>query len=276
MDGWVATTQRQRLFHSPIDKCKINIKIYNGANKRKVWPVKSASAVPGPLFLSSGADLLARGNFNWSGSFIPFPFSRDESSLKRTPPLVRVRLSVEYRVHSRQMLCVGGSAIPLGWSFLSIAKVPMAWQPTDVWMVDIELPAGTRVEYKYVILEEQDWTRQVNEAAEGRVEYSYRTAPDASPPDVQRITKQMAIVAWQAGPNRVLQVPSENELSSLKMGEGPVHRIPPPSFVGQTYSTQAAKESSTREVWERLSIDENGRPFLERHDVWGTGESPRR
>ncbi len=30
-----------------------------------------------------------------------------------------------------------------------------------------------------------------------------------SPPDVQKITKQMAIVAWQPGPNRLLQVPTE-------------------------------------------------------------------
>jgi hypothetical protein len=58
-----------------------------------------------------------------------------------------VRLAVDYRVHSRQMLCIGGSQIPFGWSFLSIAEV--------------ELPAGTKVEYKYVILEEQDWTQQV-------------------------------------------------------------------------------------------------------------------
>lgn len=45
--------------------------------------------------------------------------------------------------------------MPLGWSFLSIAKVPMSWTPGDVWTCEIELPAGTRVEYKYVILEEQ-------------------------------------------------------------------------------------------------------------------------
>lgn len=43
--------------------------------------------------------------------------------LAHSPIHHRVRLEVEYRVHSRQMLCVGGSAIPLGWSFLSIAKV---------------------------------------------------------------------------------------------------------------------------------------------------------
>ena len=50
---------------------------------------------------------------------------------------------------------------------------------------------------------------QVNELAEGRVEYSYRMEPETAPPDVQKITKQMAIVAWQPGPNRVLMVPTE-------------------------------------------------------------------
>jgi hypothetical protein len=76
-------------------------------------------------------------------------------------PAYRVRLAVDYRVHSRQMLCIGGSQIPFGWSFLSIAKVPASWNPGDVWAVEVELPAGTKVEYKYVILEEQDWTQQV-------------------------------------------------------------------------------------------------------------------
>jgi hypothetical protein len=52
----------------------------------------------------------------------------------------------------------------------------------------------------------QDWTSQVSEDAEGIVSFSYRTQPD-EPPDVQTIQKQMAIVAWQPGPNRVVQVP---------------------------------------------------------------------
>lgn len=52
-------------------------------------------------------------------------------------PLVRVRLSVHYRVHSRQMLCIGGSQIPLGWSFLSIAKVPMTWNSGDIWTCEV-------------------------------------------------------------------------------------------------------------------------------------------
>lgn len=81
------------------------------------------------------------------------------------------------------MLCVGGSQIPFGWSFLSIAKVPMTWNQGDIWTCEVSrgrpglcrpecpphpsecsrrrlrvqllLPAGQRIEYKYVILEEQ-------------------------------------------------------------------------------------------------------------------------
>ena len=52
-------------------------------------------------------------------------------------PLVKVRLSVHYRVHSRQMLCIGGSQIPFGWSFLSIAKVPMTWNTGDIWTCEV-------------------------------------------------------------------------------------------------------------------------------------------
>ncbi len=54
----------------------------------------------------------------------------------------------------------------------------------------------------------QDWTKQENEDAEGVVSFSYRTKPE-EPPDVQTIQKQMAIVAWQPGPNRIVQVPSQ-------------------------------------------------------------------
>jgi hypothetical protein len=58
-------------------------------------------------------------------------------------PLVRVRLSVHYRVHSRQMLCIGGSQIPLGWSFLSIAKVPMTWNSGDIWTCEVRRDLNT-------------------------------------------------------------------------------------------------------------------------------------
>lgn len=73
--------------------------------------------------------------------------------------------------------------------------------------VQVELRAGTKMEYKYVILEEQDWTKQENIDAEGEVTFSYRTEPD-DPPDYQTIQKKMAIVAWQPGPNRTIQVPN--------------------------------------------------------------------
>lgn len=54
--------------------------------------------------------------------------------------MVRVRLSVHYRVHSRQILCIGGSQIPFGWSFLSIAKVPMTWNTGDIWSCEVSPP----------------------------------------------------------------------------------------------------------------------------------------
>ena len=88
--------------------------------------------------------------------------------------------------------------------------------------LQVSLPAGQHIEYKYVILEEQDWTKLENEETEGVVEISYRSgAAPGSPPDVHTITRQMAIVAWQPGPNRILQVPSEVRLHAC------VHAHPP-------------------------------------------------
>lgn len=56
----------------------------------------------------------------------------------------------------------------------------------------------------------QDWTKLENEDSEGLVEVSYRSGSEPGrPPDIQVIQKQMAIVAWQPGPNRVVQVPTE-------------------------------------------------------------------
>lgn len=73
-----------------------------------------------------------------SSSSLQFPSRREaEPAPHEEPPLVRVRLSVHYRVHSRQMLCIGGSQIPFGWSFLSIAKVPMTWTEGDLWTTEV-------------------------------------------------------------------------------------------------------------------------------------------
>ncbi|KAL6772107.1 hypothetical protein ACKKBG_A28955 [Auxenochlorella protothecoides x Auxenochlorella symbiontica] len=256
-----------------------------------------------------------RGPASWRHTAPLHPSTRREEEVeprRAEPPLVRVRLHVHYRVHSRQMLCVAGSAIPFGWSFLSIAKVPMSWAPDDLWGVEVELPPGTKLDYKYVILEEQDWTQQVNEAAEGRVQYSYRMEPETSPPDVQHITKQMAIVAWQPGPNRQLSVPTEEELAALKPGVR-LDRAPPPhsaaasgptaggspigggqrgygaQALGRTRSAQpppftgsgAAASMPPRQeeltgMWEVLTLDADGRPALERRDVWGREEPPPR
>lgn len=73
-----------------------------------------------------------------SASSLQFPGRREAEAVpQEEPPLVRVRLSVHYRVHDRQMLCIGGSQIPFGWSFLSIAKVPMTWTEGDLWTTEV-------------------------------------------------------------------------------------------------------------------------------------------
>mmetsp|Transcript_37038 Transcript_37038/g.93402 ORF Transcript_37038/g.93402 Transcript_37038/m.93402 type:complete len:293 (+) Transcript_37038:28-906(+) len=203
---------------------------------------------------------------------VPSPFELAQR-IDKQKPLVRVRLSVHYRVHSRQMLCIGGSQIPLGWSFLSIAKVPMTWNSGDIWTTEVELQAGQRIEYKYVILEEQDWTKLENEDAQGLVEITYRTGNEpGKPPDVQVIQKQMAIVAWQPGPNRILQVPSEAELQELKVGQAieriparPGQRIP---YENTTKRPPPLKPDPFEGTWEVLTTDDAGKPFLDRHDSW--------
>lgn len=71
---------------------------------------------------------------------IPARLSSDPpatTSRQESPVLVKVRFSVHYRVHSRQMLFVGGSEMPFGWSFLSIARVPMIWSPGDIWTAEV-------------------------------------------------------------------------------------------------------------------------------------------
>jgi hypothetical protein len=69
---------------------------------------------------------------------LPKPDKLGPIKPEKDKPLVRVQLSVHYRVHSRQILCIGGSQIPFGWSFLSIAKVPMTWNRGDVWTCEAQ------------------------------------------------------------------------------------------------------------------------------------------
>eukprot|EP00877_Chromochloris_zofingiensis_P003243 jgi/Chrzof1/1291/Cz10g01130.t1 len=178
---------------------------------------------------------------------------------EKEKPLVRVQLSVHYRVHSRQMLCIGGSQIPFGWSFLSIAKVPMTWNQGDIWTCE-------------------DWIKLENEDAEGLVEVTYRTGSEpGKPPDVQVIQKQMAIVAWQPGPNRIVQVPTENELQSLRPGEV-VERVPARPNQRVSYETELRprKPDPYEGTWEILTINQDGTAFLDRHDVWGWNPSSNR
>lgn len=204
---------------------------------------------------------------------------------KSDKPVMKVRFSVSFRCHSRQLLCMGGSQFPFGWSFVSIAKLPMTWNPVDRWTAEVMqscvdrslnlcfqvyLPLGMRLEYKYVILEEQVWTNQQDEDAEGVVEVTYRSGDvPGQPPDVQKIRKQMAIVDWQPGPNRVIQIPDQDEIDRLIPGEK-IQRTParPRSYFSFRKLDSHPQKTSMDGTWEELSLDAKGEPVLNRRDIW--------
>eukprot|EP01025_Chloroclados_australasicus_P014970 TRINITY_DN1708_c0_g1_i2.p1 TRINITY_DN1708_c0_g1~~TRINITY_DN1708_c0_g1_i2.p1 ORF type:complete len:369 (-),score=77.14 TRINITY_DN1708_c0_g1_i2:2000-3106(-) len=210
--------------------------------------------------------------------YLQFP-DRQKRTEKPEKRKIRVRFMVNYRVHSRQILCMGGSELPFGWAFLSITKVPMTWNKGDNWTTELLLPVGLRVEYKYVILERQDWIKiQDDSAAEGMVTIPapprYRTGfgPEP-PPQIEQIEEKMAIVSWQPGPNRVLQVPEESELQGLKPGDR-VERSPArprTEYYARDWKTGEKivlpeHQAGTQEF---LQVDENGDIIIERFDVWG-------
>ena len=55
----------------------------------------------------------------------------------------------------------------------------------------------------------QEWTKLENPSAEGVVKRHRSGSQPESPPDNHTIQMKMAIVSWQPGPNRVLQVPNQ-------------------------------------------------------------------
>ncbi|PNW84251.1 hypothetical protein CHLRE_04g226800v5 [Chlamydomonas reinhardtii] len=129
--------------------------------------------------------------------------------------------------------------------------MPMAWNANDKWTCEVEFAPGQRIEYKYVVLEEQEWTNLADKYAQGYVEVPYRTVADPGrAPDPREIVA-MAIVAWQPGPNRVLHVPSEDEIKRLETKPGPAPR------------------ERNQGTFETFTIDDGGRPLLVKDDVWG-------
>lgn len=116
-------------------------------NRFRATAVSHLSLELSPLLASSIFDRSGQLNDNvpsTSGrsaadtSYVQFPSRQArEPTANQKNPTVRVKLNVHYRVHSRQMLCIGGSQLPFGWSFLSIANVPLAWNPGDVWSTEV-------------------------------------------------------------------------------------------------------------------------------------------
>lgn len=120
------------------------------------------------------------------------------------------------------------------------------------------------------------WTKQEDGSAEGVVDLTYRSGTEPGyPPDVHTIRKQMAIVDWQPGPNRVVQVPTKEELSHLRPGNV-VQRAPAqpkPFFMFDQFRDRQHKNqvevTGDTATWEELVIDNDGMPILTRQDVWG-------
>lgn len=88
---------------------------------------------------------LDSGPFDPNADFYKNLQRQDALARQNKERTCRVRLSVHYRVHSRQMLCIGGSQIPFGWSFLSIAKVPMTWNQGDVWICEVSAASAAQL-----------------------------------------------------------------------------------------------------------------------------------
>ena len=64
---------------------------------------------------------------------------------------------------------------------------------------------------------------------------------------------------------------AQEELAQLKVGDV-VERIPPRP--GQRSGERGQRPDPFEGTWEILTTDEEGKPFLDRHDVWGWVPTP--
>lgn len=101
----------------------------------------------------------------------------------------------------------------------------------------------------------QEWTKISNPNAQGIVKKHRSGQLPETPPDNQTIQLQMAIVSWQPGPNRVLEVPSQvrflchaacvlRHLAALIMLPKSVTSLPWLSQPGQPQQVRPAKPPS--------------------------------
>lgn len=77
--------------------------------------------------------------------------------------MITIRFQVHYQTYLGQELLIGGSHPSLG-SWDSDRAIPMVWTPGDIWMVEVELPAGAVCFYKYLLAEGNrlEWQRGAN------------------------------------------------------------------------------------------------------------------
>ena len=92
-------------------------------------------------------------------------------------------------------------------------------------------------------------------------------------PDVQQIVKQMAIVAWQPGPNRVLRVPSQSELDRIRrsLNKADMAGGTGQGQASQTYGPPSQDPSQPLGMAGTVtySLAQGGQLVVERKDIWG-------
>eukprot|EP00238_Polyblepharides_amylifera_P005438 CAMPEP_0196580046 /NCGR_PEP_ID=MMETSP1081-20130531/26575_1 /TAXON_ID=36882 /ORGANISM="Pyramimonas amylifera, Strain CCMP720" /LENGTH=178 /DNA_ID=CAMNT_0041899809 /DNA_START=486 /DNA_END=1022 /DNA_ORIENTATION=+ len=66
--------------------------------------------------------------------------------------MITIRFQVHYQTYIGQELLIGGSHPALGgWD--TERALPMEWTAGDIWMAEVELPAGAVCFYKYLLAE---------------------------------------------------------------------------------------------------------------------------
>jgi len=80
----------------------------------------------------------------------PF-FPAQEAGTLHQRRMAKVQFWIQFHVEFGQSICLVGSSAELGKWILSDG-VPLTWSEGDMWSTMVEIPAGSVVEYKYVVV----------------------------------------------------------------------------------------------------------------------------
>ncbi|GIL93459.1 hypothetical protein Vretimale_12705 [Volvox reticuliferus] len=189
------------------------------------------------------------------------------------PHFVNVSFKVEYKCSYGQSLTLVGNTAPLGnWSFKRGQR--MHWSRGDVWTCNVMLPAGSDVECKYVIVDDQGRAQRWQEGSnmvvsipdtyqglplqrydvgvswcKNHVNYRYVAAPPNTAQDLNR-TYANAVVAAAAAAAAADPAAAMGTVAgaappvmawALSKGANPIASLKPTPLVQQVAETQTSK-----------------------------------